>query len=207
LDSGWFRDPVRDRWRTVNRCLAVAGGQRLKCDAPLTMLPTEPDYPDAHVAALADLYRRHPAWRAAAAYLADESTSAVWFAHRRGEPWHLERGGGESWLRPGRTPDPDFVFRFTPASIHELAGAGSAVGDFAVCLFELMVDPDEERRVAFRIAAPFSRLARRGYVRLLLESGPRVAAFAARHGITGLRSLHRLVRAVRHAEPFEWEEG
>jgi hypothetical protein len=170
--------------------------------------PQAPDtYPDPHVAALARLYRRHPAWRAAARYVAAESTSAVWFSHRPGEPWHLTRAGGETRLLPGPTPDPDFVFRFTPASIEALAEAGHDLGDFAVRLFELMIDPDAERRIGFRIVAPFGRLLRRGYVRLLLGSGPRVTAFAARHGVIGLGSLRRLVRALRRSDPFEWETG
>ncbi len=164
-------------------------------------------FPDEHVAALARLYREHPAWRQAAARLSDHSTSAVWFRHRPGEPWHLVREGGETRLRPGRPPDPDFVFLFAPASIHELAAAGREVGEFAVRLFELMIDPDEERQIGFRITAPFARLARRGYVRLLLGSGPRVAAFAASHGVRGVVSLRNLVRGLARAEPFDWEEG
>jgi hypothetical protein len=54
---------------------------------------------------------------------------------------------------------------------------------------------------------PFARLARRGYVRLLLGSGPRVAAFAARHGARGILSLRNLVRGLARTEPFDWEEG
>ena len=162
-------------------------------------------YPDEHVAALARLYREHPAWRQAAGRISEESTSAVWFRHRPGEPWQLVREGGETHLRPGHAPDPDFVFLFGPTSIGALADAGREVGDFALRLFELMIDPDEERRVGFRIAVPFVRLARRGYVGLLLGSGPRVAAFAARHGVRGVLSLRNLVRGLARAEPFDWE--
>lgn len=115
------------------------------------------------------------------------------------------RRRGETRLLPGPTPDPDFVFRFTPAAIRELGEAGSEIGDFAVRLFELMIDPDENRRVGFRIAVSFARLVRRGYLRLLLASGPRVAAFASRHGVGGVRSLRALVRALRRVEPFPWE--
>jgi hypothetical protein len=164
-------------------------------------------HPDEHVAALAKLYREHAAWRSAARQIREGSSSAVWFSHRPGEPWHLVREGGETWLRPGRATDPDFVFRFTPDAIHELGRAGRDVGDFALRVFELMLDPREERRIGFRIAAPFADLARRGYVSLLLSSGPRVLAFAARHGVKGLVSLRRLVGALRRTEPFDWERG
>jgi hypothetical protein len=160
---------------------------------------------DPHVAALTRLFRSHPAWCAAAARIAEGSTSGVWFLHRPGEPWHLLREGDESWLRPGLAERPDFVFRFSPASIRELEQAGDQVGDFAVRLFELMLEPEPERQVGFRIVAGFTRLLRRGYVGLLLSSGPRVAAFAARNGVTGLASLRRLVNALRRSEPWDWE--
>jgi hypothetical protein len=166
--------------------------------------PTD-TYPDEHVAALARLYREHPAWRAAAARLHEQSTSGVWFRHRPGEAWHLAREDGETRLRPGRVEDPDFMFRFSPASIVALGEAGSRIDDFAVRLFELMLDPDEERRIGFRIVASFGRLLRRGYVRLLLEAGPRVAAFAASHGVTGLRAIRNLVVELARREPQPWE--
>ena len=160
---------------------------------------------DPHVAALMQLFRSHPAWRAAAARIAEGSMSGVWFLHRPGEPWHLVREGGESWLRPGSAARPDFAFRFSPASIRELEQAGDQVGDFAVRLFELMLEPEPERQVGIRIVAGFTRLLRRGYVGLLLSSGPRVATFAARNGVTGLASLRRLVNALRSREPHDWE--
>ena len=68
-----------------------------------------------------------------------------------------------------------------------------------------MLDPDPDVRVGFRIVAPFGRLRRRGYVRLLLRAGPTVAASGARHGVGSLTGLARLVRALRAAEPASWE--
>lgn len=168
--------------------------------------PPDAGYPDAHVATLARLFHEHPAWREAARRIRAEATSAVWFRHRPGEAWHLVRGPGGARLLPGPAQDPDFVFRFTPASIRELESAGPAVADFAVRLFELMIDPDEARRVDLRIAASFGRLWRRGYVDLLLTAGPRLAAFAARHGVAGPASLARVVAALRRVEPFVWED-
>jgi hypothetical protein len=60
--------------------------------------------------------------------------------------------------------------------------------------------------VGFRTVASFGRLARRGYVRLLVwHGGPRVFAFAARHGIAGLGALRAIVAALGRMEPFDWE--
>ena len=159
------------------------------------------------MATLARLYRERPAWRAAAAGIQEGSRCAVWFSQRPGEPWHLVREAGETRLRPGGVERPDLVFRFTPASIWELARAGEDIGEFAVRLFELMIDPDVERHIGFRIAAPFSRLLRGGYVRVLLDAGPRVATFAAGHGVTDLASLRDLVRSLIHTTPFDWERS
>lgn len=159
------------------------------------------------MATLARLYREQPAWRAAAAGIQEGSRCAVWFSQRPGEPWHLVREAGETWLRPGGVDRPDLVFRFTPAAIRELARAGEDIAEFAVRLFELMIDPDEERRIGFRIAAPFSRLLHGGYVRVLLDAGPQVASFAASHGVHDLASLHDLVRWLARAAPFAWERS
>lgn len=159
---------------------------------------------DAAVAELSRLFREHPAWREAARHLKPECTSAVWFPHRPGEPWHLVHEGECARLRPGPDPDPDLVFRFPPGAVQALARTRGGVGEFAVRLFELMIDPDPERHVDFRIVAPFWRLARRGYVRLLLAAGPRVAAFGVSHGVRGLADLRRLVRGLRR-DPFEFE--
>jgi len=162
--------------------------------------------PDASIARLARLYREHPAWRKAAARLDARATSGVWFSHRPGEPWRLVRRGDATVLEPGRARDPDLAFRFTPAAIDALAEAGDGVADFAVRLFELMIDPDPSRRVGFRTVASFARLARRGYLRLLLQDGgPRVARFAARHGVLGLGALRRLIAALGRMEPYAWE--
>ncbi len=160
---------------------------------------------DETTAELARLYRESPAWRQAASRISDRSTSGVWFSHRPGDPWHLARAGGVTELLPGPADDPDFMFRFTPASVRALHEVEGGVGDFAVRLFELMIDPDPEVRVGFRIVASFARLAYRGYTRLLLESGPALAEFAASHGVVGLGSLRRVIAALRESEPAEWE--
>ncbi|HKJ24118.1 MAG TPA: hypothetical protein VKB65_04800 [Myxococcota bacterium] len=163
-------------------------------------------FPDASVATLARLYREHPAWRSAADRLDPRATSGVWFSHRPGEAWRLVRQGGTTHLLRGRARDPDLVFRFTPAAIDALAETGDGVADFAIRLFELMIDPDESRRVGFRAVASFTRLARRGYVRLLVQDGgPRVFAFAASHRIAGLGALRRLVAGLVQMGPYDWE--
>ena len=163
-------------------------------------------YPDETVARLARLYREHPAWCAAAAIVDSRATSGVWFSHRPGEPWQLCREAELTILKPGRAPDPDLVFRFTPAAVEVLAQAGDEIGDFAIRLFELMIDPDPERHVGFRTAASFARLLRRGYLRLLVEGGgPRVALFAAGHGVRSFGALRRLIAAFTRLGPFDWE--
>lgn len=160
---------------------------------------------DPHVERLAWLFREHPAWRQAARHVSDESASRVLFTHRPGERWHLARERGESRLLPGDVPDPDFVFRFSPEAIERLAGVEGSVGAFAVELFGLIVGEDPRAHVDLRIAAPFQRLARRGYVGLLVASGWRVLAFGARHGIRSLGQLRSLVEKLTKRPPEPWE--
>jgi hypothetical protein len=162
---------------------------------------------DAAIERLARLFREHPAWVEAARLLAPEATSSVYFRHRPREPWRLEHRQGQTRLLPGASPDPDLVFRFTPASIERLAAARGGIGDFALELFALALEQDPEARVEIRVAAPFSRLLRRGYVRLLLAAGPRLAALGASHGVRTPGALRRLVAQLRSRGPEEWEEG
>jgi hypothetical protein len=131
----------------------------------------------------------------------------VLFTHRPGERWHLARQSGESRLLPGDVPDPDFVFRFSPGAIERLAGAEGSVGAFAVELFGLIVGEHPDARVDLRIAAPFARLVRRGYVGLLVASGWRVVAFGARHGVRTLGQLKHLVEKLTSSPPEPWEGG
>jgi hypothetical protein len=161
--------------------------------------------PDPAVERLAELFRSHPAWIAAARSIADEATSRVFFAHRPGEPWRLERHRGETRLVPGAVADPDFCFRFPPGAIERLAAVRGGVGEFAVELFELIGEADPALRVDFRIAAPFERLARRGYLGLLLRGGPRVLAFGATRGVRTLAALRRLVAGMVGRAPEPWE--
>lgn len=161
---------------------------------------------DPSVARLGALFREHPAWVEAARYTKEGASSKVFFSHLPGEPWHLIRVGGESLLRPGEAVAPDLAFRFTPAAIDQLAAVEGGIGDFAVALFSLILETDPELRIGFRIIAPFPRLVRRGYLRLLLHEGPELVAYGARHGIRNLADLRRLVARLR-AEPAEAWEG
>jgi hypothetical protein len=153
---------------------------------------------DPSVARLAALFLEHPAWVAAARHTREGVSSKVFFSHLPGAPWHLVRTGGESLLRPGPATSPDFAFRFTPASIARLAAVEGGVGDFAITLFSLILEEDEELQVGFRIIASFPQLALRGYLRLLLASGPEVLAFGARHGIA--RALGNRRGLTRHPD-------
>ncbi len=170
-----------------------------------------PDAPaalaDEHVLKLARLFGEHPAWRSAAALLADEATSAVGFRHRPGEAWRLVRRDGRTELLRGVDPDPDLAFRFTRRSVERLQAVRGGIGDFAVALFELAIDADDEVRVEIRVRAPFRRLLRRGYVTLLLRAGPKVAAFGAAHGVHSLAGLRRIVVEMRGRPREPWEGG
>ena len=79
------------------------------------------------------------------------------------------------------------------------------IGHFAVALFELIAEESPRLRVGFRIAAPFPRLVRRGYLRLLAVGGPRLLAFGAARGVRTPAELRRLVERVRQREPEAWE--
>lgn len=160
---------------------------------------------DETVERLARLFLEHPAWVAAARHLSRSATSTVYFSHRPGEPFRLDQSDGQTCLLPGAAADPDFVFRFTPASVEVLEEGEGGIGEFAVALFALILEDDPTQRVGFRISADFLRLARRGYVRLLLAAGPRVMAFGAAHGIRHLAALRRFVADLRTREPKEWE--
>jgi hypothetical protein len=162
---------------------------------------------DPTVSQLETLFREHPAWLSAAAKLEPEATSAVFFAHRPGEPWHLERSAGVTLLLPGAAADPDFVFRFPPRAVERLAAVEGDIGSFAVELFRLITESDPELRVGFRIAVPFPRLVRRGYLGLLAAGGWRVLAFGATRGVRSVAQLRGLVDALRRRGPEPWEKG
>lgn len=160
---------------------------------------------DPWIDRLASLFRLHPAWREAARAIDSRSTSNVYFTHRPGEPWHLERRGDLTLLLPGAAPDPDFAFRFPSGAVARLEAVRGESNDFAAELFALALDEDPEVRVEVRAIASFPRLLKRGYVRLLLASGPRVRALGAAHGVSGINGVRRLVAAVRASGPRDWE--
>ncbi len=111
---------------------------------------------------------------------------------------------GETLLLRGRAHDPDFAFCFTPPAVARLAAVKGDVGDFAVELFSRILEPREGRCISFRVIAPFARLARRGYVRLLLAAGPKIVAFGAARGVRTLGELRRLVGQMRQKDPASW---
>jgi hypothetical protein len=173
--------------------------RRAKCGAEDTLPET--------VERLARLFRAHPAWLAAGRHIADGAESDVYLREYPEEVWHLIRRSGESLLEPGPSRDPDFVFRFGRGSVERLERVAGGVGDFAVALFELIEDDSPERGIDFRVAAPWHRLWRRGYPRLLVAAGPKVWVFGARRGVRSWRALRRLVSASVAGGPFDWEHG
>jgi hypothetical protein len=153
--------------------------------------------PDESVTRLAELFRSHPARTQAAALLAEDACSNVRFRHRPGEVWHLARVEGVTRLVPGARPDADPELTFSPAAIERLAQTRAGIPDFALALFELAVDPDPALGVELRILAPFLRLVRRGYLRLIVAGGPSVLAWGAAHGVRSLGDLRRWIARVR----------
>lgn len=151
------------------------------------------------------LFFEHPAWVSAARHISSRATSTVYFSHVPGQAWRLEQRDDRTRLLPGAASDPDFVFRFTPEAISRLDAVEGGIGDFAVTLFELMVEDDPDLHVGFRITAGFGRLASRGYLRLLAAAGPRVVTFGAAHGIRTLSALRRFVAGLRARSPEDWE--
>lgn len=160
---------------------------------------------DPSATRLAALFLEHPAWVKAARHTVDGASSKVFFSHLPGTPWQLIRVRGESLLRPGRAADPDFAFRFTPAAIERLDAVEGDVADFAITLFALILETDEALQLGFRVIAPFPRLVRRGYLRVLLSAGPKLVAYGARRGVRDLGDLRRLVAHVRARPPEAWE--
>jgi hypothetical protein len=152
--------------------------------------------PDASVNRLAALFRSHPAWTRAATLLSEDACSNVRFQHRPGEVWHLARVRGVTRLAPGARRDADLELGFSPAAIERLEATRGGIGAFAIALFELAVEKDESARVEIRVLAPFSRLVRRGYLRLLVAGGPEVLAWGAAHGVRSLGELRRFVARV-----------
>ena len=167
---------------------------------------SEETHEDASVAALARLFAEHPAWRDAARHVSDDATSAVYFTHLPGQPFRLVRRSGETRLVSGRADDPDFAFRFSPPAVERLDRCGKKVSDFAVELFRLMLEPEPESGVGFRVVAGFPRLIWRGYLRLLMAAGPPVVAFGATQGVRSVSDLRRLVRESRGRPPESWED-
>ncbi len=150
---------------------------------------------------LATLFAEQPAWVAAAKHLRYDATSTVFFRHREGEAWRLETHERRTCLLPGAALDPDFVFRFSPASIEVLEAVQGGIGEFAVALFEQIT----EGEVDLRIRAGFGRLTMRGYVKLLLAAGPPVLAFGATHGIRTLGALRKFIAELRSRGAADWE--
>lgn len=138
--------------------------------------------------------------------VAEGALSNVYFSHLPGRVWHLVKERGQISLCQGKGEHPDFVFRFTPASIEALAATSDGgADDVAVQLFSLILDDDPDRRVGFRIVAPFSTLIRHGHLQLLVKSGPKTLAFGAAHRIFTVWQLRAFVGRIRSAPPEPWE--
>jgi hypothetical protein len=161
--------------------------------------------PDSTVEILREFFRAHRAWCEAAQRIDPVSMSDVYFSHRPGEVWHMQRSGLGSDLEPGKSEDPDFVFRFSPGAVSRLETVTGGIAEFAVELFLLIDEADPENRVDLRVVANFSRLQERGYLRLLLDAGPKLAKYGLQRGIFSVSGIHQLIRNATGAAPFSWE--
>jgi hypothetical protein len=59
--------------------------------------------------------------------------------------------------------------------------------------------------VGLRVIAGFTKLLRRGYVKLLFKSGPRVWAYGKSRGVSGVGGLRRFLKQSRVSDP-RWAE-
>lgn len=158
---------------------------------------------DPHVELLRNLFRSHPAWRAAADHLKEGSSSRVLFSHVPGEH-HLLRKEGHNLLLEGPADDPDLAFRFTPRSIERLSRVTSDdFVDFALELLDCAASSDPDVQVRMLVIASFPRLLFRGYAGLLLKAGPRVLKGGGA-GSVSLSDARRMITQLR--DPSGWQE-
>lgn len=155
---------------------------------------------DPVVDELGSFFREHPVWQRAAGLLDRTACSRVTFSHRPGEEWSLVREGDHAALQPRKATDPDLELHFTPGAVERITAVEGDVADFAIALFTTALDDDPEARLGLRIVAPFARLLRRGYVRLLWAGGGPVLAFGARHGIRTIGQLQDLVKQMSRSK-------
>ena len=160
---------------------------------------------DPYVIQLAELFAENPTWVKAMQPVSEGAASNVYFSHLPGSVWHLVKEGDVVDLRHGPGENPDFVFRFTPASIEALSATDGGADDVAVQLFSLILDDDPARRIGFRIAAPFTTLIRHGHLQLVIKSGPKTLAFGASHHIFTPWHLRSFVGRIRSTTPEPWE--
>ncbi len=163
-------------------------------------------HPKNSVERLSRLFRKHPAWCKGAGLLENEATSNIYFSEFPGRAWHLVRVEEETRLLPGTVESPDFVFRFPPEAVNRLSETEGGVGAFAETFFMLLAESDPVLKVDYRIVAPFSKLVRRGYVRLLMAGGPGLLRFGVARGVRTLADLRRLVARSQSRVPAGWEE-
>lgn len=154
-------------------------------------------YADPTVDRLRSFFRDNPIWQKAAEVIDQKSTSRVTFRHRPGEEWRLLRRRERTVLEPGLAADPDFAFHFSEGAVDRITAVEGDIADFAIELFSAALDTNEETSLGLEVIAPFGRLFRRGYVRLLWAGGGALLAFGARNGIRSIGELRDLVAHLR----------
>jgi len=120
----------------------------------------------------------HTGWGRMIDSARDGACCRVRFTHMDGV-WSLYRRGGVVSLVEGTPADPDVCLFLSPRSVDHLAGVGDDMGDCAVAVLHCVLEGSAE----LLLLAPVSRLARRGYLRMVLASAPALRRYAAENRI------------------------
>lgn len=156
---------------------------------------------------LIDYFGKHPAWKSAAAPLADGVCSALQF---EGEPeaWRLIRRNGESILELGEPVNPDFSFTFSEGAIAYLTELEDAtIGDFATRLFECCFTMGEDRRIELRVISSVGQIVKRRYWIIAVKGGMKVLKIARAHGLGSLTDFRRVMGLLQHKSSAEVREA
>jgi len=129
----------------------------------------------------------HTGWGRMIDAARDGACCRIRFTHLEGV-WSLHRRGGIASLSEGPPADPDVCLFLSPRSVDHLAGVGGDMGECAVAMLHCVLEGSAE----LLLLAPASRLARRGYLRIVLASAPALRRYAAENGVDTRRVAARL---------------
>ena len=133
---------------------------------------------DPHLLILNDMFNTHTGWGRMIDSVRDGACCRIRFTHLDGV-WSLHRRAGIATLVEGPPADPDVCLFLSPRSVDQLASVGNDIGDCAVAVLHCIMEGSAE----LLLLAPASRLARRGYLRLVLASAPALRRYAAENNL------------------------